>query len=166
MAEEVLDELKQNNRAILIAKYFVMKKEKSSDKELDHKKLQKLVYYAQAWNLVFNKKPLFGDEIQAWIHGPAIPNVWFQFKDFNFTIDHPESLKEDFSDIAKEELAVLDSVWNVYGKYDGNYLEMLTHNELPWQEARNNLSDSEPSKNIISLELMKSYYEQRFEAAK
>jgi uncharacterized phage-associated protein len=166
MAEEVLGELKQSNRAILIARYFLMKKEKSPDKALDHKKLQKLVYYAQAWNLVFNKKPLFGDDIQAWIHGPAIPNVWFQFKDFDFTVDHPEVLKEDFSGITKEELEVLDRVWNVYGKYDGNYLEMLTHNELPWQEARKSIPNIEPSQNIISIELMKSYYEQRLEAAK
>lgn len=166
MAEKILSNLKQDSKAILIAKYFVMKKEENPKKGLDHKKLQKLVYYAQAWSLVYNKKPLFKDEIQAWIHGPAIPNVWFEFKDFDFMISHPEIMNEDFSKITKEEKEILDMVWNVYGKYDGNYLEMLTHNELPWQNARSNLLDSEPSKNIISLDLMQEYYEQRLEAAK
>ena len=57
-------------------------------------------------------------------------------------------------------------MWSVYGKYDGDYLEMLTHNELPWQKARSNLSELQPSQNVISIEIIKSYYEQRFEEAK
>ena len=29
-------------------------------------KLQKLVYYSQAWSLIWDEKPLFEEEIEAW----------------------------------------------------------------------------------------------------
>src|SRR5680860_208464 len=35
-------------------------------------KLQKLVYYSQAWSLVWDEKPLFGEPIEAWANGPVV----------------------------------------------------------------------------------------------
>lgn len=54
-----------------IAKYFIWRASRDG-KKVSNKKLQKLLYYAQAWYLVYNKKPLFNDDIEAWIHGPAV----------------------------------------------------------------------------------------------
>ncbi|MGH7905267.1 MAG: Panacea domain-containing protein, partial [Candidatus Binataceae bacterium] len=39
-------------------------------------KLQKLVYYSQAWSLVWDEKPLFRDRIEAWASGPVVPNLY------------------------------------------------------------------------------------------
>lgn len=50
-------------------------------------KLQKLVYYAQAWNLVWDEKPLFNSRIEAWANGPITPHPikdeapWHQYDD-------------------------------------------------------------------------------------
>ncbi len=150
----------KKEKAILIAKYFIKKNEKDK-KGLDNKKIQKLLYYSQAWNLVLNKKELFHNKIEAWIHGPAILEVYQAFKGFDFENPDVDILKENFDVISSEERKVLDSVWEVYGKYDSDYLETLTHNELPWQEARKGLSPTEASQNEISLESMKKYYEQK-----
>ncbi len=35
-------------------------------------KLQKLVYYSQAWHLVWTEKPLFDNRIEAWANGPVV----------------------------------------------------------------------------------------------
>ena len=35
-------------------------------------KLEKLVYYSQSWSLVWDEKPLFGEDIQAWANGPVM----------------------------------------------------------------------------------------------
>jgi uncharacterized phage-associated protein len=35
-------------------------------------KLQKLVYYAQAWSLVWDEEPLFDQPIEAWSNGPGV----------------------------------------------------------------------------------------------
>jgi uncharacterized phage-associated protein len=36
-------------------------------------RLQKLVYYSQAWALVWEDKPLFRARIEAWPSGPVVP---------------------------------------------------------------------------------------------
>ncbi len=154
----------KKEKAILIAEYFI-KKNQEDKKGLDNKKIQKLLYYSQAWNLVFNKKKLFENKIEAWVHGPTVPEVYQFFKGFDFANPPDDILKEDFSAIFPEEKKVIDSVWELYGKYDGNYLEILTHNELPWQEARKGLSPADNSQNEISEERMKEYYEQRLQTA-
>ena len=39
-------------------------------------KLQKLVYYTQAWSLVWDDKPLFEEKIEAWANGPVIRELY------------------------------------------------------------------------------------------
>ena len=39
-------------------------------------KLQKLIYYAQAWFLALHDEALFDDPIEAWVHGPVVPEVF------------------------------------------------------------------------------------------
>jgi len=141
--------------ALKIAKYFIWKANKEN-KKITNKKLQKLLYYAQAWHLVFEDKPLFKDNIEAWVHGPAVAIVYDQYKKFG-----REPIQEKINDldiIDIQDKDALDDVWNVYGKYDAEYLEVLTHNELPWQKAREQLDSDTPSNAIISLDVMKDFY--------
>lgn len=153
------------DKVFVVADYLI-KKAAEEKKTLSPLKIQKLLYYTQAWNLVFNKKPLFSNEIQAWIHGPAIPEVWQAFRDFNFNSPPNEILETNYdNELSKAERDIIDQVWGVYGKYDGRYLEALTHSELPWQEARNDLEDGVASQNIISLETMQSFYGRKLEEA-
>jgi uncharacterized phage-associated protein len=126
---------------------------------------KKLVYYAQAWSLVLNDKKLFNDSIEAWVHGPAVRSLYVQYKKFGFdpikeTIDASE-----IKNISGKSKEVLDSVWGLYGKFDAGYLEMLSHNEKPWQEAREGLQGHENSASEISLKTMKTYYSEKLEQA-
>ena len=41
---------------------------------ITNKKLQKLLYYVEAWNLVY-KSSLIDDDFEAWVHGPVVPDV-------------------------------------------------------------------------------------------
>lgn len=141
--------------ALTIAKYFVDLGEKAGRK-VTNKKLQKLLYYAQAWSLVLEGKAVFTEDLEAWIHGPVVPQVYWHYKKFGFG---------QISDESKSELAaiapfkkVLDEVWRVYGKYDADYLELLTHSEDPWIFARNELDASDVSQAVISKDLMLSFY--------
>jgi uncharacterized phage-associated protein len=147
---------KTKTKALDVAFYFI-KKGKEEKKPITNKKLQKLVYYAQAWSLVLNNEKLFNEKIEAWIHGPAIPSLYEKFMQFG---SDPINLEMDKwkSNISKKQENVLDNVWRVYGKYDADYLEILTHSEIPWQEAREGLQSFESSKNEISLKTMKNYY--------
>jgi len=143
--------------ALKVAYYF-LKRGLEEKKPITNKKLQKLVYYAQVWSLVLNNKKLFNERIEAWVHGPAIPRLYSKFKKFEFdpiTLDGSEFENLNFSN---KQLDVLDNVWKVYGKYNAEYLEALTHSELPWQEARGDLPLSHPSNNVINLKTAKEYY--------
>ena len=43
-------------------------------------KLQKLIYYSQAWSLVWDDEPLFPERIEAWINGPVVPELYERHK--------------------------------------------------------------------------------------
>lgn len=123
---------------------------------LTNLKLQKLLYYAQAWRLALKGNALFGERIEAWVHGPVVPPIfrmykhlrWVSIPDFGTPIESV-SIKHHLSD-----------VWKAYGKYDATTLERLTHKENPWILARRGIPMDEPSHNIISHDSMKKYFKE------
>lgn len=118
-------------------------------------KLQKLVYYAQAWHLVWRERPLFSEGIEAWSNGPVVPELWERHKG-RFTVD---TVGGDPSGLDAAEESVVDLVLVHYGQKPGEYLSSLTHDEDPWKGAREGLSDGQPGRAEISLESMSSFYE-------
>lgn len=50
-----------------VAKYILVQRG-----EMSTMKLQKLCYYCQAWSLVWDDKPLFEEEFQAWANVPCM----------------------------------------------------------------------------------------------
>lgn len=158
----------KNNRSkvLVAADYFIKKQEADPKGQLTNKKLQKLLYYSQAWSLVLKNKALFPDEIEAWVHGPAIPVVYDVFKEFGRGDINGVSIdSSEFSALDESERGVLDMVWNIYGKYDGDYLEALSHSEEPWQKAREGLETFEISKAVIPQDSMRVYYERKLKEA-
>jgi uncharacterized phage-associated protein len=141
--------------ALEVAKYFI-DRSRREQRPITNKKLQKLLYYAQAWSLVLNKEQLFSEHLQAWIHGPAVPSVYGKFKKYGYG-DIVENISS-LTGFSKKQSDVLDSVWKIYGHRPADYLEALTHSELPWQEARENLSPTHPSSNMISTQTMRRFY--------
>lgn len=120
-------------------------------------KLQKLVYYSQAWSLVWDEAPLFDDEIQAWANGPVCPALYAQHRgrlqlcagDIN---GNPGALTE----VQKE---TIEGVLAYYGDKSGQWLSDLTHMERPWNDTRAGLAPGANSQRVITHELMAAYYE-------
>ena len=154
---KIQTDLQTSYSVLQIGKYFV-EQASSEHKPITNKKLQKLVYYAQAWSMVLNEKKLFNDKIEAWVHGPAVRKLYSAYKKFGFDeipASGNSSAKPQF-DIKTEKL--LREILSVYGKFDAGYLEMLTHSEDPWLDARRGLDRVASSTNVIQLENMKRYY--------
>jgi len=144
-----------------VAKYFLWKANQKG-KKISNKKLQKLLYYAQAWHLVFNDgTPLFNEEIEAWVHGPVVRSVYDTFREFGFN----PIISEVSNPIDKTKTSFLDQIWDVYGNFDAEYLEMLTHREKPWQKARENIEFKERSNIVIDLDSMRSFYQHKLNAS-
>jgi uncharacterized phage-associated protein len=149
-----------SNSASSIAEFF-LQKANLSGKPITNKKIQKLVYYAQAWSLVVNKKPLFKEKIEAWVHGPAIRSIYAKYKEFGFNPIKKEPDLALIKKISTTDKKLLEQVWKLYGKYDSSYLEMLTHSEAPWQDARAGLEASENSEQEITQKSMKDFYSKK-----
>lgn len=152
------------DKKVIIAHYFMDKSRKEGN-DLSNKKLQKLLFYAQAWNLVLNDKPLVQDKFEAWIHGAAIPALYRMYKDYGWKNIDEKFDPAEFTALTDEEKELLDDIWTVYGKYDADYLEILNHSEEPWQKARQNTSPFESSNTEISEDDMKQFYGQKLEEA-
>ncbi|NNH67983.1 Panacea domain-containing protein [Rhizobium laguerreae] len=124
--------------------------------EMTAMKLQKLVYYCQAWSLVWDERPLFDEPIQAWANGPVSPDLYDVHRG-RFTLrsgqvgGDPSKLDKDAEDTIK---AVLD----VYGNKSAQWLSDLTHSEQPWAEARDGLDPGDRSSRLISHAAMAEYY--------
>lgn len=125
--------------------------------EMTTMKLQKLVYYCQAWSLAWDEKPLFDERIEAWANGPVSP-VLFDKHRGKFVVD-----KEDFSEYSDgvftaEQKETMDKVLDYYGDKEPFWLSNLTHQEAPWKLARANVPNGARCNNEITKESMQEYY--------
>jgi uncharacterized phage-associated protein len=148
-----------------IADYFLFRASNDA-KPITNQKLQKLLYYAQAWSLAGRDEKLFDEKIQAWIHGPAIPEIYLEYKQFGFEPIKKDVTEENVSQIPDDVKKFLDEIWTVYGKFDAAYLEQLTHSEEPWLKARAGLEAHVGSENEITLDSMRDFYRAKLETAK
>lgn len=144
--------MNRNIDAMDLAKYIICKMQEKGQK-INHLKLQKLLYYVQAWHLVYTDEPLIEDNFEAWLHGPVNRKVWNYYKPFSIMLDDLpcEKLKE--INLTEDQQQIIDDVLDEYGTKTGYYLECLTHVEDPWKEAREKGENT-----IISKESMKKYY--------
>ena len=134
-----------------VAKYILEKMG-----ELSTMKLQKLCYYAQAWSLVWDDRPLFNEEFEAWANGPVCPDLFF-FSQGSFSIKS-EDMCGDSSNLSPSQLNTIDSVIDYYGNKNAQWLSQLTHMEAPWKEAREGFPPGAICHNIITKESMAMYY--------
>lgn len=146
-----------------IADWFLCTIDRGAGDSLTHLKLQKLLYYAQAWTLAFFGEPLFDEDFQAWTHGPVVYSVFDHYRDKGWeALPIPETCPE----LAPQTTELLNEILSVYGQHSAKHLEQLTHQETPWQEARGDLPLEAYSNNIIKKDSMKKFYRELYERAK
>lgn len=140
-----------------IANYYIALANDSGE-TLTNLKLQKLVYYAQAWYLANFKAPLFNKDFEAWVHGPVIPDLYREYKKFGYG---PIVTDIDFDAIKPLERKIsgfLYEVARVYMPIGAFELESMTHQEDPWIEARGDCKPDENCNNVISQKSMMNFY--------
>ena len=126
------------------------------DNPVSNLKLQKLLYYSQAWHLALFRIPLFEEDIEAWVHGPVVPEIFRRYRECKWSPIPNNVTNGDY-----QFRPHLEEVWRVYGKFAAFDLERLTHSEEPWKNARMGLAPDASSHNIISKSSMRDYYAAR-----
>jgi uncharacterized phage-associated protein len=117
-------------------------------------KLQKLLYYSQAWSLVWDETPLFPNRIEAWANGPVIPEVYNRHRgqfEVGSWVGNPGAL-------SFKQKETVDAVLKFYAQQSSQWLSDLTHRESPWADARQGLAPGERSNKEITKAVMAEYY--------
>ena len=118
-------------------------------------KLQKLVYYCQAWSLVWDEEPIFPEKIQAWANGPVVRKLYDQHQGAFQVTSLRRGNPVNLTDTQRE---TIDAVLEVYGNRSAQWLSDLTHLEEPWGATRTGLQEGASSEREITHETLYNYY--------
>jgi uncharacterized phage-associated protein len=116
-------------------------------------KLQKLVYYSQAWSLALRGSAVFEERVQAWAHGPVVWEL-FQAHRGQFVVS---SVQGQAHRVDVHTRAMVDRVVAAYGSWTADQLSERTHQELPWVQARR-LPSARRGSPEITWAAMQDYY--------
>lgn len=143
--------------AKVIAAWFVQHANELK-KPVSNLKLQKLLYFAQGYSLVLNHQPLFLQPLEAWEHGPVVPDVYHQYKASGSGAIRPTTWSaSDCVPLRDQDLTLLQEVWAEYGSCDAIQLRNLTHAEAPWAQAY----DGSRRHSQIDMDLMRETFSRR-----
>lgn len=118
-------------------------------------KLQKLVYYSQAWSVVWDERALFPERIEAWANGPVVRDLYDAHRGSFEVSEWPLG---DARRLTETERSTIDIVLDFYGDKSAQWLSDLTHREQPWLLARRGLPDGERGNREITLSSLEEYY--------
>ncbi len=118
-------------------------------------KLQKLVYYSQAWSLVWDEDELFTEECRAWSNGPGVKELYEAHRG-SLSIEKLEV--GDPSSLTFDHRESVDAILAYYGDRTPRWLRTLTNLEDPWKDARGDLQNEQKLDVIISKQAMAGYY--------
>lgn len=127
---------------------FVINYSNASNSPVTNLKLQKLLYFIQAYFLTKLNRPCFSDDIEAWSLGPVIPSVYHEFKSYGagnipyiktyFDIkDGLSVFMHDYDPniISKNDQIHIQKIVNDMSKYSASTLVNITHKQEPWKKA-------------------------------
>ena len=136
-----------------IANKLLKKATCSGDDELmSNMKLQKLLYYQQGFHLAYFGKPLFDEDMEAWMYGPVVPVVYEHYKVNGSKGIEP---KEDEILLSNKEEALFNEVYRIYGIYSATGLMNMTHSEMPWNSTPTGTG------NIITKDKLAHFFKKR-----
>lgn len=118
-------------------------------------KLQKLLYFVQAQFLVYNGKPAFNEEIEAWDFGPVVPEAYQYFKIWgNSEIPNVIAQSAD-TKIYKKDQKIIDEILEECAPYSASVLVEITHHQEPWTKVYQKYCN-----NVITKKSIQKYFEE------
>lgn len=112
-------------------------------------KLQKVLYFAQAYFLAKLGHPLFSDRMEAWEYGPVVPSVYRKYRSNG---SNPIISEEDRSSLDEVDKEILRQIWSTFGGYSASRLVDIAHAHAPWKNAYQTTSK------VISNKSLREYY--------
>lgn len=118
-------------------------------------KLHRLLFYCQAWHLVWEDTPLFEEDFEAWSSGPICRELYRNHRLAMHIRDWPYG---DATRLKEEEEMAVDAVLAHYGRYTGRELCALVHRAPPWKDTFRESRESNAIRRTIPKDLLQRYY--------
>ena len=145
-------------QANAVADFLIGKVAADHGRSISNLQLQILLYYCQGWHLSAFDAPLFDDDIEAWVGGPVVNDVWDRFQDDSLAIE-PSTVKGvKLPKLPQNAQALIEMVWDAYVTVPAWTLRDLARSEQPWKEARRDVTETEPSRTPLSRDTMHAFF--------
>ncbi len=152
---------------------YVINYSNRQDYGVSNLKLQKLLYFIQAYFLMNSKnnEPCFIEKIEAWDFGPVVPVAYHEYKQYgstdipsidsyiDFDADDPWSVsmtEYDENCISDEDKKMIDAVATKLADFSATDLVNITHNQAPWKDVYAQYENNE-----ITTKSMRNYFSER-----
>lgn len=149
--------------------HYIIVYSNKKDYGVSNLKLQKLLYFVQAFFLINDCPPCFDEKIEAWDFGPVVPEIYREYKRYGGmdipTIDYYVKFDKKniwnteriyYEDIiSDDDKEMIRAVVDKFAHCSATFLVNLTHNQDPWINAYVN-----GQRNEITKEDIKRYFEQ------
>ncbi len=136
-----------------VADYFLF----ISEGGVTHVKLQRLVYFAQAWMLANTGEALFDEDFEAWNHGPTLPSLWKIYQKYGRVWETIPAKKKPFLTIKVEEF--LNGLWENYSRMPDDEIEEAAMDEA-WKAVREKVeAEGGGDETMEKEEIKKAYLE-------
>lgn len=141
----------------------------TQDYGISNLKLQKILYFIQAFFLVSTSERCFEERIEAWDFGPVVPEAYREYKQFgsgdipsiSYIIyfndeDIWESKVTKYNDdvIFEEDKLKIESVVDKFADYSATDLVTITHSQSPWINAYRRGQNNE-----ITIDAIREYFD-------
>lgn len=147
-------------RATNIANLFLAWASRDGD-IITNLKLQKLLYYTQAWYMVNFNKRFFSDSIEAWDSGPIVRDEYFKWKKYQSAPIPYRPTGNEKNNFGNQQIDFLTEFYCVFSHLSATALTSMVHNEDPWKETY-----ALGQNKVIDTKVMRKYYLARYKEDK
>lgn len=140
---------------------------------MSHLKLQKLLFYCDAYHLAYFGTELVSNKFEAWVHGPVCRRVYDSFKDKSVLYaDIAYSYNEgdvdvdgEFRKLTTDQQDLLTDILSTLATWTCLQLEQATHSEAPWKNARRGYGEADKCSIEISKSETETFYREELQNA-
>ena len=141
-------------QAAEIADFFISLGNAENEDPMTNLRINKLLYFAQGWNLQRFGKPLFDEAIKAWKYGPVVETIFRKYHSYGRNIITECSPSFSLAGFTSDEIQLLLDVYNKYRTFSTSRLVEKSHEgNTPWAKVY-----EEGENKTIPIELISEYF--------
>lgn len=143
---------------------YVINYSNDKDYDISNLKLQKLLYFIQAYFLINKNETCFNETIEAWDFGPVIPKAYSEYKQYggghipsissyiemdSDNIWSVHRVKYNNNIFSNADKKMINDVINQFAEYTATDLTSLSQNQAPWNNIYEPYTNNEITKESI-----------------